>query len=134
MALVLAKAVKRHFQQYFNYIVAVSFIGGGNRSKPTICRKSMTNFITQCCIEYASPWTGFQLTTLVVISTDCICSCKSNYHTMTNNVLYLRFNLEVFIWRQWRHVGYVPKSSITFSWFFFQLTIVCVFTVAQKAT
>ena len=25
-------AVYRHFQQYFSYIVAVSFIGGGNRS------------------------------------------------------------------------------------------------------
>ena len=24
--------VKRHFQQYFSYIVEVSFIGGGNRS------------------------------------------------------------------------------------------------------
>jgi len=31
-----------------------------------------------------------------------------------NNVYSLRFKLEVFIWRQWRHVGYVPKSSITF--------------------
>ena len=39
----------RHFQQYFRYIVAVSFIGGGNRStrrKPTTCRKSLTTFIT----------------------------------------------------------------------------------------
>jgi hypothetical protein len=38
--------VKRHFQQYFSYIVAVSFIGGGNRStrrKPPTCRKSLTN-------------------------------------------------------------------------------------------
>jgi len=38
-----------NFQQYFSYIVAVSFIGGENRSrqrKPPICRKSMTNFIT----------------------------------------------------------------------------------------
>ena len=26
---------------------------------------------------------GFELTTLVVIGTDCICSCKSNYHTIT---------------------------------------------------
>jgi len=26
--------------------VAVSFIGGGNRRKPPICRKSLTNFIT----------------------------------------------------------------------------------------
>ena len=27
-------------------------------------------------------WAGFELTTLVVIGTDCIGSCKSNYHTM----------------------------------------------------
>ena len=38
-----------HFQQYFSYILAVSFIGGGNWSnqrKPQICHKSLTNFIT----------------------------------------------------------------------------------------
>jgi len=37
---------KRHFQQYFSYIVAINFIGGGNRSirrKPSTCRKSLTN-------------------------------------------------------------------------------------------
>jgi hypothetical protein len=37
------------FQQYFSYIVAVGFIGGGNQSirrKPLTCRKSLTNFIT----------------------------------------------------------------------------------------
>jgi hypothetical protein len=27
--------------------------------------KSLTNFITNCCIEYTSPWTGLELTTLV---------------------------------------------------------------------
>jgi hypothetical protein len=26
---------------------------------------------------------GFELTTLMVIGTDCTCSCKSNYHTIT---------------------------------------------------
>ena len=44
----LVHGVKRHFQQYFSYIVAVSFIGGGNRStrrKSPTCRKSLTNFI-----------------------------------------------------------------------------------------
>jgi hypothetical protein len=44
----------------------VSFIDGGNRStrkKPLTCRKSLTNFITYCCIEYTSPWMGFELTT-----------------------------------------------------------------------
>ena len=37
-----------HFQQYFSYNVAVSFIGGGNWStqrKLPMCRKSLTNFI-----------------------------------------------------------------------------------------
>ena len=38
-------------KQYFSYIVAVSFIAGGNRStwrKPLTCRKSVTNFNTPC--------------------------------------------------------------------------------------
>jgi len=38
-----------YFQQYFSYIVAVNFIGGGNWStqrKPSTCHKSLTNFIT----------------------------------------------------------------------------------------
>jgi hypothetical protein len=44
-------------------------------------------------------WLGFELTTLVVIDTDCTGSCKSNYHTITttsaplllynDNVIYL---------------------------------------------
>ena len=32
---------------------------------------------------YSSPWSRFEHTTSVVISTDCIGSCKSNYHTIT---------------------------------------------------
>jgi hypothetical protein len=39
------------FQQYFSYIVAVSFIGGGNRrtrKKTPTCRKSLTNLIIIC--------------------------------------------------------------------------------------
>ena len=41
-----------HFQQYFSYIVEVSFIG--TRRKPLTCRKSLTNLISQCCIEHVS--------------------------------------------------------------------------------
>ena len=75
-------------QQYFSYIVAVSIIGGGNPEyleKTTTCRKSLANINTQCYIEYTSPWAGIKLTTLVVLGTDCIGSCKSNYmnHTIT---------------------------------------------------
>jgi len=32
---------------------------------------------------YTSPWSRFELTTSVVIGTDCIGSCKSNYHRIT---------------------------------------------------
>ena len=55
---------------------------GENRStrrKSPIFHKSLTN----CLIIYTSPWAGFELTTLVVIGTDCTGSCKSNYHTTT---------------------------------------------------
>jgi hypothetical protein len=41
--------VSRHFQQYFSYIVAISFIGGWNRRtrrKPPTSRKSLEDFIT----------------------------------------------------------------------------------------
>ena len=61
-----------HLQQYFNYIVAVSFIGGGNRST--------YYHIILYWVNLA--WAGFELTTTVVIGTDCIVSYKSNYHTI----------------------------------------------------
>ena len=58
-----------------------------------VCRKSLTNFITYCCIENTSPWTGFELTTLVVIAigTDCTGSCKSNYHTIATTTTPVLF-------------------------------------------
>ena len=51
---------------------------------------------------------GFELTALVMIDTDCICSCKSNYHAITtvhyidqdkflSSALYLRFICNSFI-------------------------------------
>ena len=39
----------------------------------------------------ASPWSGFELTTLVVIGTDCIGSCKSNYHMITTTTIPICF-------------------------------------------
>ena len=32
---------------------------------------------------YTSPWSSFELTTSVVVGTDCIYSCKCNYHAIT---------------------------------------------------
>jgi hypothetical protein len=70
------------------------FIGGRNRRKPPTCRKLLTNCITKSCIEYTSPWTGFELIILIVIDTDCTgtCSCKFNYHMIA------RYILEALLW------------------------------------
>ena len=51
--------------------------------KTTTCRKSLTNFIPLGCIMYILPWEGFNLTTLAVIDTDFIGSCKSTTRTIT---------------------------------------------------
>ena len=40
--------------------------------------RSLAHFITWCCTEYTSSWTGFELPTLVVIGTDCTGICKSS--------------------------------------------------------
>ena len=79
--------VQRHFQQYFSYIVAVSFIGGGNQStqrKPPTCHKSLTNFITLCSIKHTLPCAHFfEITALVVIAHDCTSNCKFKHHLST---------------------------------------------------
>ena len=37
--------------------------------------------------QYTSPWGWFKPTMLVVIVTDCIGSCKSNYHAITTTTI-----------------------------------------------
>jgi hypothetical protein len=50
----------------------------------------VTNKLYHILLYWAHPtWVGFELTTLVVIGTDCIGSYKPNYHTITTtNALY----------------------------------------------
>jgi hypothetical protein len=45
---------------------------------------------------YTSPWTRFELATLVVIGTDCIGSCKSNHHTITPWRTPMQNTIEVY--------------------------------------
>jgi hypothetical protein len=52
---------------------------GGQYSEKTTDLSQVTDKL--CHIILHLPWTGFELTTLVVIDTDCIISCQSNYHT-----------------------------------------------------
>jgi len=54
--------------------------------RPVACHWQF--FITTCCIEYASSWPGFELTTLVVIDTDYTSRYKSNYHMIMSTVGY----------------------------------------------
>ena len=61
------------------------YFGGRNRStwrKPLTCRKTLTN-LSHNIVSSTQTWTGFKLTTLVVIGTDYTGSYKSNYHTIT---------------------------------------------------
>ena len=73
-------------QQYFSHMV-VDFIGGGNpiwvtgeNHRPAASHSQIKshNVVSSTPL----PWAGFELTTLVVIGTDCIGSCISNYHTI----------------------------------------------------
>ena len=70
--------------------------------KPPTCRKSLTNFIIYIVMLYwvHLAWAGFELTTSVVINTDCISSCKSNYHTITTTTgpLICIFHFNVLIY------------------------------------
>ena len=59
--------------------MAVSFIGGWNWSsqEKTTDLPQVTDKLYNI-LHFA--WAGFELTTLVMIGTDCIGSCKSNHH------------------------------------------------------
>jgi len=60
-----------YFQDYFNYIVAVSFIGCGNQSiwrKPPTCCKSLTTLSHNVVSStHRRRLAGYELTTLLVI-------------------------------------------------------------------
>ena len=91
----------------------VSFIGRGNwsyRRKPPICRKSLTNFITYCCIEYISPWVVFEPKTLVVIGTDCTDSWKFNYHAITTTTTTFQLYCGCQFYR-WGKPEYPEKTT-----------------------
>ena len=73
-------------------------------------------------------WAGFELTTLVVIGTNCIGSYKSNYHmtTMTPKLFIAYFN--------WFTFGFCPQAKFSYrdhaSFFFSSLQLFIIYTGA----
>ena len=66
----------------FNNISVISvLLVEENREKTTDLSQITDNLYHT--LLYTSPWSRFELTTSVVIGTDCIGSCKTNYHTIT---------------------------------------------------
>ena len=51
---------------------------------------------------YSSPWSRFELTTSVVIGTDWIGSCKSNYHMITATTAPLL--VHIYMYKTWWEV------------------------------
>ena len=49
---------------------------------------------------YTSPWSRFELTTSVVVGTDCIGGCKSRYHTITATTAPFTINRDIGIFTE----------------------------------
>ena len=106
------------FNATFNNIPAISsFIGGGNWStlrKPPTCHKSLTTCITWCCIEYTSPWTEFELTTLVLPFWICIVSLCTLLKTVRRSLYEILIFFSTFVGRFLMDIYSTSQSSTIF--------------------
>ena len=95
------------FNATFNY-TSVIYRGGqfywwrrGNRSIPGESRRlpQVTEKLYHIML-CTSNWAGFELTTSVVIGTDCVDSCKTNYHTITTTTASWKCGVPYILYQQ----------------------------------
>jgi hypothetical protein len=85
-------------------------------------------------IVYNSPWSRFELgTTSVVIGTDCIGSCKSNYHTITATTTPWFFSKTNFLQVELENKFETNRSSLHLRIQCTMIISVCVVSVLQMA-
>jgi len=74
------------FNVTFNNILVISWqsilLETGGTGEITTDLSQVTDKLYHLMMD-TSPWSRFELTTSMVIGTNCIGSCKSNYHTIT---------------------------------------------------
>ena len=99
------------------------------------------------------PWSRFKLTTSVVIGTDCIGSCKFNYHTITTTMAPILQNKNYIeyiycIWRispyyfltailhsrEYHHIIFLKQYSRIKSWSWQLITLNTIFTYLQETS
>ena len=77
------------FQLYCDSVLLVEETGGPGK---TTDLSQFTDTLNQILL-FTSPWSRFELTTSMVMGTDCIGSYKSNYYTITPTCLVETNNL-----------------------------------------
>ena len=84
----------------------------------TLNNISVISWRSALLVEETSPWTGFELATLVPIGTDYIGSRKSNYHTnmTTWSLMYITFaDFNLLLWKHWTKLIWLYTKLWRFS-------------------
>jgi hypothetical protein len=66
---------------------------------------------------HTSPWARLEPATLMMIGTDCIGRCKSNYHTFTSIYIQKKNNTVASCIDSFFHIPAVLTAMCTISWF-----------------